>query len=486
MVLTDANRELWDKGKAYVKDGIMPDDMSLADIGAVQYFASFNNGGFPRGYAKNSPTRNYFKEGYKSLEAQKDSLKDIIFRAQDYTELDPNTKNAVIYCFDDETEVLTDHGWKLFKDVDIQNDKFLSREPLTKQLAFLRADISVHYPYTGKMYHYNGRSIDFRVTPKHKIFCTKYGKTKKEHFLPVNKFSEKENNYNFVKAGGIWTGTNPETFDLGPQEVDFVDFAYLLGFFLANGWYSSKGAIGITHLTKENQEIVEQLLDKLNMVYSVYPQGEDKEFYLSNRYKDFFARFAGNRHIPTIFKNASIEAISALIDGLLAGRGDPKHRRLFLKSKSLVDDVQECLFKIGKASNYVVTPSLLYIVSVLTTEYPLYYNSDFIEEDWSGDIYCITLEKWHTVLVRRQGKTVWLGQCDPPYQNTTVYNYKTQTRMNYEAFWDWVRKISKDNYVYVSEQQAPDDFKVVWEQIVNRTTSSSNRFTATEHLFTLR
>ena len=59
-VLKDGSRELWDKGKAYVKDGIMPEDMTLAEIGAMEFFASFSNGGFPRGYAKNTPTRNYF------------------------------------------------------------------------------------------------------------------------------------------------------------------------------------------------------------------------------------------------------------------------------------------------------------------------------------------------------------------------------------------------------------------------------------------
>ena len=64
---TDGSREMWDKGKGYVKDGIMPDNMSLADIGAIEFFASFSNGGFPRGYAKNSDTRNYYKEEQKFL-----------------------------------------------------------------------------------------------------------------------------------------------------------------------------------------------------------------------------------------------------------------------------------------------------------------------------------------------------------------------------------------------------------------------------------
>ena len=51
-VLADGNRELWDKGKGYIKDGVMPEDMTLAEIGAMEFFASFSNGGFPRGYAK--------------------------------------------------------------------------------------------------------------------------------------------------------------------------------------------------------------------------------------------------------------------------------------------------------------------------------------------------------------------------------------------------------------------------------------------------
>ena len=48
-VLKDGSRELWDKGKGYVKDGIMPEDMTLAEIGAMEFFASYCNGGFPRG-----------------------------------------------------------------------------------------------------------------------------------------------------------------------------------------------------------------------------------------------------------------------------------------------------------------------------------------------------------------------------------------------------------------------------------------------------
>lgn len=96
-ILKSGSRDLWDKGKAYVKDGIMPDDMTLAEIGAMEFFASYNNGGFPRGYAKPTTTRDYYQEAYKNLAKQAPNLKDIKFICQNYWELDENTENAVIY-----------------------------------------------------------------------------------------------------------------------------------------------------------------------------------------------------------------------------------------------------------------------------------------------------------------------------------------------------------------------------------------------------
>lgn len=43
--------------------------------------------------------------------------------------------------------------------------------------------------------------------------------------------------------------------------------------------------------------------------------------------------------------------------------------------------------------------------------------------------------------------------------------------MNYTFFWNWVRKISKKNFVVISEQNAPDDFDIIWEKEVTRTTN---------------
>jgi hypothetical protein len=58
--------------------------------------------------------------------------------------------------------------------------------------------------------------------------------------------------------------------------------------------------------------------------------------------------------------------------------------------------------------------------------------------------------------------------------------------MDYEHFWNWVRDLSKKNYVFISEQSAPEDFEIVWEQEVKRTTNKKNDFKATERLYRLK
>jgi len=51
--------------------------------------------------------------------------------------------------------------------------------------------------------------------------------------------------------------------------------------------------------------------------------------------------------------------------------------------------------------------------------------------------------------------------CDPPYKNTTKYIHT----FDHPRFWDWCRlQVENGHTVYVSEYEAPKDFKCVWSQ----------------------
>lgn len=72
--------------------------------------------------------------------------------------------------------------------------------------------------------------------------------------------------------------------------------------------------------------------------------------------------------------------------------------------------------------------------------------------------------------------------CDPPYAGTKGYLTITKD-FNHKEFWDIMREWSKTNIVLISEENAPDDFDVLWEQEVSRTIRATDKSKATEKLF---
>ena len=71
--------------------------------------------------------------------------------------------------------------------------------------------------------------------------------------------------------------------------------------------------------------------------------------------------------------------------------------------------------------------------------------------------------------------------CDPPYNGTTKY----KDSFDSDAFWQWCRDKAKEGHtVYVSEYNAPEDFKCILEKQINSNLGGTSK-TATEKLFTI-
>lgn len=70
--------------------------------------------------------------------------------------------------------------------------------------------------------------------------------------------------------------------------------------------------------------------------------------------------------------------------------------------------------------------------------------------------------------------------CDKPYDKTDkTYEDK---KFNHDEFWDWVRKMSKNNVVLVSEFEAPTDFFCIYEKDLPITHARQKK-KSTEKLF---
>lgn len=71
-------------------------------------------------------------------------------------------------CYSDDSEVLTNRGWKLFKDV-LDDDLILSLNPNTRNIEWVDFIDRQCFSYYGEMVHFYNRSLDCLVTPEHQM-----------------------------------------------------------------------------------------------------------------------------------------------------------------------------------------------------------------------------------------------------------------------------------------------------------------------------
>ena len=459
----------------------------------VRFMLSFG-GKFDNGYAreKGSDETTFCGYGKRNALKQSPKIQNVQFICDSYENL--SFENTLIYCFNENTELLTDKGWLNIKDV-TTDDKCLSREPNSSQLEYKQV-VKTHQTKSQRMFYYKSKMLDFSITDDHNMFVNKklgrVGNRKDMFIKPKNLDNY---NFQFVNAGGIWSGVTPNKIHVGEFEVNTLLFMYLLGIFFSDGSVNNQKSVTISQKKPKIIEKIRGCLNELGLPYSEYldSSSDVTTFYFKKSWSIYFEQFylKSERKIPRDILNFGTDALEKLLEGILDGDSDNERRRVYTGSLTSVNDIQEILYKCGFASNYkvmkpknsklscgrVIVGKEYYVVNILKTEYldANEKNAHFVDEE--KDVYCVTLEDWHTVLTRQNGKVVWMGQCDPPYQGTT--GYKTGA-FDHGKFFNWCRDQAKKNVVFVSEYNAPDDFECVWQGEV-KTNFASQRKTATHN-----
>ena len=438
--------------------------------------------------------RDYVNESYKNAINQSPLLQGVRLVNESYLDLQiPD--NSLIYCFNENTELLTDKGWLNIKDI-TTDDNCLSREPNSSKLEYKKV-VKTHQTKSQRMFYYKSKMLDFSITDDHNMFVNKkLGRVGNRKDMFIKPKDLDNYNFQFINAGGIWSGVTPNKIHVGEFEVDTLLFMYLLGIFFSDGSVNNQKSVTISQKKPKIVEKIRGNLNELGLPYSEYLDSRDgvTTFYFKKSWSIYFEQFylKSERKIPREILNFGTDALEKLLEGILDGDSDNERRRVYTGSMTSVNDIQEILYKCGFASNYkivkpknsklscgrVIVGKEYYVVNILKTEYldANEKNAHFVDEE--KDVYCVTLEDWHTVLTRQNGKVVWMGQCDPPYQGTT--GYKTGA-FDHDKFFDWCRKQKENgNVVFVSEYNAPDDFIEVWKGEI-KTNFASNRKKATHN-----
>jgi len=346
----------------------------------------------------------------------------------------------VMLCFDSETELLTDSGWKKHNEISYDN-KVLSLNLESNKATYEEIDnIFKDEHYFGPMISYD-HNINFMVTPSHKFPMASnnsmFYKTKKYELRDikhaVNNFNipssctcigEDLEYYTIPSYKQRWINPrNKKTYfknwaELSYKTTDLVEF---MGWFVSEGSFIGRTICISQHESVHPEEVaqIKHLLKRMNLDYRY--NGKDfcirgrlrqfkiwlkKESYVPNARKHCYTK-----RIPDFIKGLSKKYLQLFLDSYIKGDGyeHPDHSPVgYTCSKTLKDDLMEIAVKIGTTPSCKKYNNVYRIIFSSKTHHVL-RKKEFVNSFYKGLIWSVETNPNHTIYARRNGTCYWSG-----------------------------------------------------------------------------
>lgn len=354
-------------------------------------------------------------------------------------------------CWLQGTEIYTQNGWKLFEDVDIEEDVFLSLNPENFDLEYVEAHRYIASPFKGEMYHFTNSqgSVSQCVTPDHPMVYMKrvdHGKAGR-----VKEWTESDIK-TFIAHGSEaaiyctseWKGISKDIIEANGKEYPIEPFLKMMGYYLSEGSRSGNFII-ISQFHKENLATIKKDMESFN--FNVWKSGiafKDASLY------EWLSQF-GKSHqkfVPEIIKELAPEHLRVFLDAFCLGdgctykdrpcfTGKTTYRMFGTASHRMAGDLTELLIKIGRsASMRIVTPKgteTEHKNGTYTSNHDVWGVFDLssktrrvtkIEKiDYDGFVYDVSLVKNYTLLIKHNGCISWGSNC-----KSTIRAQRTKAR----------------------------------------------------------
>ncbi len=393
-------------------------------------------------------------------------------------ELGPST--GEMGCYDDKTEVLTNSGWKLFKDL-APEDEICTLNPDTHVIEYERPSAIVSFHHHKKLVSIKNRSLDILVTTDHNMYVESQqdAKMRRNRFQFV-KAKELESQ-SLIMRTGIWAGVERATFTLpsvtsghyegrqvvlhetGAIEVPMDTWLAFFGIWLSDGYASNNTGsfrVGVAQKTGPKSEKIERLLSQLPFKFTAANGG----FCCYNKQLGtFLVEFgtAPEKFVPDFVKQLSPRQIAIFLEWFALGDGTSMRngfRIFYSSSKRLADDVQELLLKVGRfglvkarqrtgrrwiVGHYANASRVQYEVIERVRKLDSWIDRrDMQVVDYDGKVYCATVKN-HVMYVRRNGKPFWCGntsiywtKSNPVFENTLLKTKEKLAASGYVGYID--------------------------------------------------
>jgi len=367
---------------------------------------------------------------------------------------------TVGFCYDDQTEILTEKGWKKFSDLR-KEDKVLTMNPINSLAEFKKPDKFFKIDFDGYLYEYEEKTINFAVTPGHKMFVRKGGKNEYE-LMSIEDVIKYKNV--FVTSVMFWKGKVREFFYLPIYRKEWVTKGFCSGkrVFCSErkkikmsawleflGWFLSEGCCGsrsveITQKDKNKINKIAKIVERCGFKYKIntIPNGCSRvrinsiqlvnwlkrNCYLGNPRKAF------NKKVPRFIFKLNPFQIELFLNNFWLGDGR-KHmggRDFISSSRQLADDLQILILLCGKKATInkyfcqsifpggYINKSQSYIVYENKSYQSLLITDRIKKKRYTGKVYCVSVPPFRTIMVRRNGKPMWCGNCEQLYSGSVV------------------------------------------------------------------
>ena len=363
-------------------------------------------------------------------------------------------------CFSQDTEVLTDSGWKLFHAIGLW-DKVCTLNPDTRQIVFQLPTGRIQYRFDGDMVLITNdkKDLELLVTPNHSVWGVP------KHGTKIQEFRADGIPYSLaIPRSGQWTGVEATLHRIPAYEntwhsgkgkgldktcsksevvVPMDDWIKFLALYLSEG---SKTQWTVTIAQTKYKAEVRNALEALPFKWCESEKGftcSDVQLCAALPEGDKYDKF-----VPQFVKELCPRQIDLFLSAYCLGDGsiDAGNRVITTPSIKTADDLQELFLKAGSLASIRTVRFIGKVCAISGGTYTCKHDSyqvrerrlfkDFYVEGWknarhakylsrvpySGMVYDVTVPN-HIIFVRRNGKACWSGNCrfgSPPSQLQTA------------------------------------------------------------------
>ena len=372
-----------------------------------------------------------------------------------------------VFCYDADTEVLTDEGWKPWPKV-TGSELFGTLDPQSGFLEYQRATELFEAQYDGPMYRVTSEQVDLLVTPNHRMWVqqvdTQAAKRGEETFGIQEATDIFHKRVRYQKAAH-WAGVPCDEIEIPATQRSWTHhlsgktvtrsypgrafpaepFAKFLGFYLSEGCVNNHQICLAQNRGPMLDEMAQTIRD-MELPAWIPDSGNGCVRTQCVPLRDFLAELghAVDKRIPPMVQSWPRELIKIFLDAMVAGDGTVHptngHRVIYTASPEMADDLQILAIKAGLSANVRiddrtglerVMPSgqrfnnlrPTYIVSLVSTKiFPHVnharhiskgrwagtdgYNDSLVH--YEGTVHCVKVPNG-LLFVRRNGKPVVSG-----------------------------------------------------------------------------